>query len=214
MTANFSPSSTFLMLPPEIRNNIYSFIFDNHHIHIRCLPDFKRKNVPETHSRFYHEVIASAAPPPGPSTHTSDTILKSFRTEQIPQLWRVCRQLYLETANLPFSPENAFSFEDASVLERFISSAKPEQIQNITKLWLPNKTHSVVALACEALKKNLRVVYIRSRVQSLKVQAESKARLFNMEWLRIGWELAAEREAVKDLVACWSPLVKLEVRES
>lgn len=72
----------------------------------------------------------------------------------------------------------------------------------------------MVALACEALKKNLRVVYIRSRVQSLKVQAESKARLFNMEWLRIGWELAAEREAVKDLVACWSPLVKLEVRES
>lgn len=111
MTHNAS-GSPFLRLPPEIRVRIYNFVLGGQQIWIGRYPasiDYQR--------HLHH----------GPRFYHFNTIDREGRGLDI-RLLRVCRQVFTETALLPYALNN-FSFETHSVRKDFEKLVRPGKKQ-------------------------------------------------------------------------------------
>lgn len=94
--------SPFLRLPPEIRIRIYRLVLGGQQIFIGLYPNaFDHNNRSHCGERFYH----------------FNTVNGRGRGLDI-RLLRVCRQVFTETALLPYA-HNHFSFETISVRQHF-----------------------------------------------------------------------------------------------
>ncbi len=117
----FSP---LLRLPPELRNRIYELVLDVGQINV-CFKKWEHKLRTRNGQRYYETTVGGfwcrildkdqnpwrepkAAPPP---------------RRGLKLLSPVCRQLYHETALLPFRL-NAWSFESLHVMDRFVMKEK------------------------------------------------------------------------------------------
>ncbi|CAK7275526.1 hypothetical protein SEPCBS57363_006736 [Sporothrix epigloea] len=121
--------SPLLRLPPELRNRIYDLVLNVGQIHVRHRPWRLRKPLPSPTERsgmtgeFY--AIALDVNQDAWSKKSCRSFAKSSNRRSVPlpdaltPLAAVCRQLYRETATLPFSV-NAWSFESAHVMERYL----------------------------------------------------------------------------------------------
>ncbi|ERT02452.1 uncharacterized protein SPSK_05566 [Sporothrix schenckii 1099-18] len=134
--------SPFLRLPPEIRNRIYALVLTVGQIHVRYRPwrmrttkggDNKANAKAHSHSGFYAVALGvdqdAWRATTTTTTTTADTKKATSRArvtalpDALTPLAAVCRQLYRDTASLPFAL-NAWSFESARLMERFLVREK------------------------------------------------------------------------------------------
>lgn len=201
---SFVPS--LLQLPAEIRNRIWAFLLEDHHIHIRSKGD-----------DLYHHVLRHDQFP-----LMSNEILHrcgpSSLYGKLTPVWLVNRTLYHETRHIPFSPTNIFSFEDEGVIQAFLSQASTHQLAGIKNLWLVGDQQSANAMAFfapsskskDSRDKKAMTVYIPSRCNKLEHRANftGTGAMQITERLRAGWELASERTQVEGLKEIWEELVE------
>ena len=104
--------SPFLRLPPEIRLQIYGFVFGGHQLWIDCTPsrvDFNRGDVPEHSAGHFYNVNVNG----------------SGKTQRFDlRLLYVCRQIFTETSLLPYAL-NKFFFSTDEVRRAFGRAARP-----------------------------------------------------------------------------------------
>ncbi|CAK7222853.1 hypothetical protein SBRCBS47491_005005 [Sporothrix bragantina] len=141
--------SPLLRLPPELRNRIYGLVLTVGQIHVRYRPWRHRKPSPNKTTMTRSTSPPSSA---STSDDTSDAsgefyavaldvdqdawskkACRSYKKassrkstplpDALTPLAAVCRQLYCETAALPFAL-NAWSFESARVMERYLLREK------------------------------------------------------------------------------------------
>ncbi|CAK7268843.1 hypothetical protein SEPCBS119000_003266 [Sporothrix epigloea] len=130
--------SPLLRLPPELRNRIYDLVLNVGQIHIRHRPWRLRKAAQKSAplspvessgvcGKFY--AVALDADKDAWSKKTCRSFSKQSSKTPVPlpdaltPLGAVCRQLYAETAALPFSL-NAWSFENSGIMERYLLREK------------------------------------------------------------------------------------------
>ncbi|CAK7200468.1 hypothetical protein SEUCBS139899_003163 [Sporothrix eucalyptigena] len=134
--------SPLLRLPPELRNRIYGLVLTVGQVHVRYRPWRHRKltkggstpnkssptdsstDAPETSGEFY--AVALDVDQDAWSKKACKSFSKNKVTslpDALTPLAGVCRQLYRETAALPFAL-NAWSFESARVMERYLLREK------------------------------------------------------------------------------------------
>ncbi|KAL1898494.1 hypothetical protein Sste5346_003398 [Sporothrix stenoceras] len=129
--------SPFLRLPPEIRNRIYALALTVGQIHVRYRPWRQRmiasggnnnKKTPskEMHGGFYAVALGvdqDAWKQPSKTTSNKTKTRAVPLPDALTPLAAVCRQLYSDTAALPFAL-NAWSFESARLMERYLVREK------------------------------------------------------------------------------------------
>lgn len=130
-------TSPLLRLPPEIRNRIYGLALTVGQIHIRYRPWRHRKAVSNAsgasspggcgrHScgEFYGIILdVDQDPWMACRAKASRARAPTALPDAFTPLTAVCRQLYRETASLPFAL-NAWSFESARIMERYLLREK------------------------------------------------------------------------------------------
>ncbi|GAB1318525.1 F-box domain-containing protein [Madurella fahalii] len=129
--------SPLLRLPPELRNRIYELVLDVGQIHV-CFKKWEHKARTRNGQRYYDtteggfwcRVLERDQNP-----WQSVTSMQPVPTRGMTLLSPVCRQLYHETALLPYSL-NAWSFETHHVMERYLIKEKrlPRQHRRAIKL--------------------------------------------------------------------------------
>lgn len=127
-------SSPFLRLPPEIRNRIYALVLTVGQIHIRYRPWRHHEHYNEAIRGGYYALVLDTTQDPWATTPASSSS-SSFRTapfhvggglglrKALTLLSPVCRQLYGETATLPFCL-NTWSFENTHIMDRYLRREK------------------------------------------------------------------------------------------
>lgn len=202
---------SLLTLPAEIRNQIWSLLLENQHIHIR------RAQCHPTPPYFYHHVLPRDHCPliAGEIKHRSGPV---SLYDIITPIWLVNRALYEETRLMPFLPSNVFSFEDEYVLVEFLAQSTPEQVSGITHLWIKDDHQSGAAMEAfatflgesETVSDRFRrmTVYIPSRCNKLEMASNCHrvGAMHITERLRAGWELSNERQQVDGLKEMWEKL--------
>ncbi|KAH6668130.1 hypothetical protein F5X68DRAFT_216776 [Plectosphaerella plurivora] len=111
-------TSPLLCLPPEIRNRIYELVLANHRIHVLHTPLPKKTGVApgETPRGGFHCIILHRrANPFGPDKLKARHVLARGLTLLSP----VCRQLYHETALIPYAT-GTWSFASPGLMERYL----------------------------------------------------------------------------------------------
>lgn len=116
-------SAPFLRLPPEIRLLIYTLILGNQSIWIGHTRELRKWNFVKT--AHHHERGLGSTKE---KFHLSGTFYHVTGRECSDpaldlRLLRTCRQIYSETALLPYSL-NRFTFEDETIRKRFERSAR------------------------------------------------------------------------------------------
>ena len=117
--------SPLLRLPPELRNRIYELVLDVGQINV-CFKKWEHKARTRNGQRYYETVgggfwcriLAKDQNPWGGPKAPSAPPRRGLKL-----LSPVCRQLYHETALLPFRL-NAWSFESLHVMDRFVMKEK------------------------------------------------------------------------------------------
>ena len=123
MTRN-SSASPFLRLPPEIRVRIYSLVLGGQQLwisHSGCRIRFGTpgKSQLGPSSQYFHRWGTF-----GHFTAEPLSSINPFSSTLHLGLLRVCRQIYIETALLPYAL-NTFTFKDDLVRKLFEQSARP-----------------------------------------------------------------------------------------
>ncbi|KAK4097674.1 hypothetical protein N658DRAFT_518468 [Parathielavia hyrcaniae] len=119
-------NSPLLRLPPELRNRIYELVLDVGQIHV-CFKKWKHRVQTRSGQRYYETTeggfccrILDRDQNPW---KTIDAAFECSPRRGMTLLSPVCRQLYHETALLPFRL-NAWSFESAQVMDRYVLKEK------------------------------------------------------------------------------------------
>ncbi|KAK0718553.1 hypothetical protein B0T26DRAFT_646352 [Lasiosphaeria miniovina] len=109
--------SPFFRLPPELRNRIYELVLSVGQINV-CYKRWEHKPRRPVEGGFWCRLLDTTQNPwttPGTGTGTE--------LHGMTLLSPVCRQLYHETALLPYSM-NAWSFESPHVMDRYVVKEK------------------------------------------------------------------------------------------
>ncbi|KAK4118881.1 hypothetical protein N657DRAFT_582867 [Parathielavia appendiculata] len=122
--------STLLRLPPELRNRIYELVLDVGQIHV-CFKKWKHRIQTRNGQRYYETTeggfccqILDRDQNPWKAISTTNAPSSAASPRRgMTLLSPVCRQLYHETALLPFRL-NAWSFESAQVMDRYVMKEK------------------------------------------------------------------------------------------
>jgi len=119
--------SPLLRLPSELRNQIYELVLDVGQINV-CFKKWEHRAHTRTNGQRYYETIAGGfccrilGQDQNPWREPKESSGKPPR-RGLKLLSPVCRQLYHETALLPFRL-NAWSFESLHVMDRFVMKEK------------------------------------------------------------------------------------------
>lgn len=117
--------SPLLRLPPELRNRIYELVLDVGQIHV-CFKRWEHKPRLRNGQRYYKTTeggFGCRILERGQNPWQSAKSIQPSPTRGMTLLSPVCRQLYHETALLPYSL-NAWSFETRHVMERYLIKEK------------------------------------------------------------------------------------------
>ncbi|KAK3306389.1 uncharacterized protein B0T15DRAFT_509776 [Chaetomium strumarium] len=119
-------SSPLLRLPPELRNRIYELVLDVGQINVRFKKWELRQRTRRNGQRYYETIeggfwclVLDRDQNPWRSLRSTYPAAPRGMTLLSP----VCRQLYHETVLLPFRL-NAWSFESAHVMDRYVMKEK------------------------------------------------------------------------------------------
>ena len=148
----------FLALPGEIRNQIYTYYFDQDY---RCEVVAKGSQLKDWESRTIklrsglascqdENVGLGARPNEIPPTVVRFSrplgkynIVHGLQTNWLSSLYAlslVCKQVYLETASFPYS-KTVFVFDAPKRMYRFFGTVSSASLQQITKLYLHYNTY-------------------------------------------------------------------------
>lgn len=142
--------SPLLRLPYELRLQIYELVLGDRQIHIRFVPWRHHKRQTKNGAvytdtikgRFHHDILGKRQDPWGVdadclrmATRHSGGLMAGM--DRLTMLSGVCRQLYHETALLPYRL-NTWSFESMHVMEKYIIKENRMPLQQrraIHTLW-------------------------------------------------------------------------------
>lgn len=123
--------SPLLRLPPELRNRIYELVLDVGQVHV-CFKKWEHKARMRNGQRYYETTEGGfwcrildkdENPWREPKAKPTDKPTKPTPPRGMTLLSPVCRQLYHETALLPFRL-NAWSFESLHIMDRYVMKEK------------------------------------------------------------------------------------------
>ena len=118
-------------LPPELRRQIWNFVFGGEDNVLVLLPSQKITAVPETWS-VHHWLMAGQGYPPRFLNHYNKSNDARFCAHR-PAILRTCRQIYNEAVELLYS-ENTFVFKDAAIFGAFTKAVVPRRLNAIRKI--------------------------------------------------------------------------------
>lgn len=148
-TLRNATDSSFLRLPPDIRNRIYHFALGSRRIHVRQAADgsaliyFGTCHVEEEYQHVHIRTWFLFIPNTSYHWHSayarrhSDCTSRHHRSMLGPRwlLLLACRQIYQEAALIPFT-SNTFTFEGIACLKQFLLALMPCQARALTRILL------------------------------------------------------------------------------
>ncbi|KAK0719345.1 hypothetical protein B0H67DRAFT_483808 [Lasiosphaeris hirsuta] len=173
--------SPLLRLPAELRNRIYELLLDVGQINV-CFKRWEHKARKTVEGGFWCRVLDKKQDPWKVSTRQPDPAPPHGMTLLSP----VCRQLYHETALLPYTL-NAWSFESTHIMERYVMKEKRiplPQRRAIRVLY----SQQVLTAAAEKSFGGLEVILLQGGVRMTKRVIEADPE--NAGRRTILWEVA------------------------
>ena len=161
--------SPLLRLPPELRNRIYELVLDVGQINV-CFKKWEHKARMRNGQRYYETIVGGfwcrILPKDQNPWGSGPKVTGPPPRRGLKLLSPVCRQLYHETALLPFRL-NAWSFESLHVMDRFVMKEK--------RLALPHRrairmlyTPTVLPTAVEKYFGGLEVIVLQTGLTMVK----------------------------------------------
>jgi len=189
--------SPLLRLPPEIRNRIYVLVLTVGQIHVDHKPREHKRRIKQGNpilGGFRTHILGFDQNPWAATTERTLAIQK--QASEITLLSAVCRQLYKETAVLPFWL-NAWSFKNAHVMERYVLREKRLTLLQRRAIHTLFVTHSL-SRATEKFFGGLRVIIwkegngLRKEVLEHPMDIDTRNSALNL-WRDSEWDLYNDR---------------------